>query len=71
MDYHVLKRGEFVLNEKDKGKLIKGTFDLLVILLNNKISSMKVTDKDLLNCKFTDIINMMKEEANSNLIKFD
>jgi hypothetical protein len=34
----VFKKGEFVVHEKDKGKIIIGTFDLVMVLLNNSIS---------------------------------
>ena len=35
VEYKVVNRGNYILQEKDKGKLITGTFDLLVIVLNS------------------------------------
>ncbi len=32
----MIPKGQYVLHEKDKGKLIKGTFDLLFIVMNSK-----------------------------------
>lgn len=61
----VFKRGEFVLHEKDKGKVIKGTFDLVVIFLNNKWEKMGLKEQGIKQYKelFDDVISYMHNEV--------
>ena len=34
--YQVIPKGQYVLHEKDRGKLIRGTFDLLYVVMNSR-----------------------------------
>jgi hypothetical protein len=34
--YQVIPKGQYVLHEKDRGKLIRGTFDLLCVVMNSR-----------------------------------
>jgi uncharacterized protein YdhG (YjbR/CyaY superfamily) len=61
--YKLINKGDFLLHEKDKGKFIKGTFELLIIVMN----SMKPhwdTARDIdMEKHFKDIVKNMKEET--------
>jgi hypothetical protein len=63
VDYKIVNKGNYILQEKDKGKLITGTFDLLVIVLNS--NKIKWDDKKKLEMKsnFNTILKNMKEET--------
>ena len=63
VEYKIINKGNYILQEKDKGKLITGTFDLLVIVLNS--NKMKWDDVKKLEMKtnFNTIIKNMKEET--------
>jgi hypothetical protein len=63
VEYKIVNKGNYILQEKDKGKLITGTFDLLVIVLNS--NKMKFDDNKKLEMKtnFNTIIKNMKEET--------
>ena len=63
VEYKIVNKGNYILQEKDKGKLITGTFDLLVIVLNS--NKMKWDDVKKLEMKtnFNTIIKNMKEET--------
>jgi len=63
VEYKIVSKGNYILQEKDKGKLITGTFDLLVIVLNS--NKMKWNDVKKLEMKtnFNTILKNMKEET--------
>lgn len=68
INYNVIKCGNFMVQEKDKGKLIRGAFELLVILMNSKKQTW--TNEQIYNEKieninknFKDIIKIMKDET--------
>ena len=61
--YKIVNKGDYILHEKDKGKLIKGTFELLVIVMNSKKNIMQKERIDIINKNFKDVIKMMKEET--------
>ena len=61
--HKVVSKGDYILHEKDKGKLIKGTFELLLILMNSKKNAWKNDKIECVNKNFKDIIKMMKEET--------
>lgn len=63
ISHRVIQKGNYVLHEKDKGKIIIGTFDLLFIIMNsnkNKLSSDKI---EHIKQTFNNIIIMMKDET--------
>ena len=63
--HKVVNKGAYVLHEKDKGKIINGTFDLLVIVLNSmhlKWGVMNTRKKEITD-GFANIIKIMKEET--------
>jgi hypothetical protein len=61
--YKIVNKGDYILHEKDKGKLIKGTFELLVIVMNSKKNSWDAEKMDNVNKNFKDIIKLMKDET--------
>ena len=61
--YKIVNKGDYILHEKDKGKLIKGTFELLVIVMNSKKHSWDAEKMDNVNKNFKDIIKLMKDET--------
>lgn len=63
MIYKTMNKGDFVLHEKDKGKIIKGTFELLVILMNSKKQTMDLERSEYMKTSFKNIIAHMKEET--------
>jgi hypothetical protein len=67
--YKVVNKGDYILHEKDKGKLIRGTFELLVILMNSKKNTWNTEKIDNVNKNFKDVIKMMKEETINRNIK--
>ena len=63
VEYKIVNKGNYILQEKDKGKLITGTFDLLVIVLNsNKINWDEIKKLEM-KTNFNTIIKNMKEET--------
>jgi hypothetical protein len=56
-------KGDYVLHEKDKGKIIKGTFDLLVIVMNSRKQEWDASKQDKFASCFKDIIKIMKDET--------
>ena len=61
--YKAVSKGDYILHEKDKGKLIRGTFELLVIVMNSKKNTWNNEKIENVNNNFKDIILMMKEET--------
>jgi len=61
--YKIVNKGDYILHEKDKGKLIKGTFELLVIIMNSKKNKWDMEKMDNVNKNFKDIIKLMKDET--------
>ncbi len=68
--YKVVNKGAYVLHEKDKGKIINGTFDLLVIVLNSmhlkwggSMNTNTNNRKKEITDGFANIIKIMKEET--------
>ena len=61
--HKVVSKGDYILHEKDKGKLIRGTFELLVIVMNSKKNAWNNDKIECVNKKFKDIIKMMKDET--------
>jgi hypothetical protein len=63
VEYKIVNKGNYVLQEKDKGKLITGTFDLLVIVLNSSKNKWNNEKKVEMKTNFNTIIKNMKEET--------
>jgi hypothetical protein len=61
--HKAVSKGDYILHEKDKGKLIRGTFELLVIVMNSKKNTWNNEKIENVNNNFKDIIRMMKEET--------
>jgi hypothetical protein len=59
----IIPKGDYILHEKDKGKLIKGTFELLVIMMNSRINHMLQERKEYFISNFKNIISIMKDET--------
>ena len=63
VEYKIVNKGNYILQEKDKGKLITGTFDLLVIVLNSSKNKWNDEKKLEMKTNFNTIIKNMKEET--------
>jgi hypothetical protein len=63
VEYKIVNKGNYILQEKDKGKLITGTFDLLVIVLNSNKINWDNSKKLEMKTNFNTIIKNMKEET--------
>ena len=63
VEYKIVNKGNYILQEKDKGKLITGTFDLLVIVLNSDKMNLNDAKKLEMKTNFNTIIKNMKEET--------
>jgi len=63
VDYKIVNKGNYILQEKDRGKLITGTFDLLVIVLNSNKNKWDEKKKNEMKTNFEIIIKKMKEET--------
>ena len=63
VDYKIVNKGNYILQEKDRGKLINGTFDLLVIVLNSNKNKWDEKKKNEMKTNFNTIIKNMKEET--------
>mgnify|MGYP003329495297 CR=1 FL=1 len=61
--HKVVQKGDYVLHEKDKGKIIRGTFNLLVIVLNSRKPEWDSARENSFASCFKDIINIMKDET--------
>ena len=61
--YKIVNKGNYILHEKDKGKLINGTFDLLVIFLNSMKSTWNDEKKNQVTKDIDKIIDIMKIES--------
>lgn len=64
----VVNKGDYILHEKDKGKLIRGTFELLVIVMNSKKSKWDNSRSAYFQEGFNNILKIMKEETHYNNI---
>jgi len=69
VDSKIVKKGNYVLHEKDKGKLINGTFDLLVIVLNSMKVSWNNEKKSEISKGIDKIVEIMKTESREAFIK--
>jgi hypothetical protein len=58
-----INKGEYVLHEKDKGKLIRGTFDLLFIVMNSTKSVWDNSKTIYFENTCKNIVKIMKEET--------
>jgi len=65
----IVNKGNYILHEKDKGKLINGTFDLLVIVLNSMKSSWNDETKSEIIQSIDKIVKKMKEESRDSFRK--
>jgi hypothetical protein len=65
----IVNKGNYILHEKDKGKLINGTFDLLVIVLNSMKSSWNDEKKYEIIQGIDKIVKIMKEESRDAFMK--
>ena len=65
----IVNKGNYILHEKDKGKLINGTFDLLVIVLNSMKSSWNDEKKCEIIQGIDKIVKIMKEESRDAFMK--
>jgi hypothetical protein len=63
VEYKIVNKGNYILQEKDRGKLITGTFDLLVIVLNSNKNKWDEKKKNEMKTNFDTIIKKMKEET--------
>ena len=61
--YKIVNKGNYILHEKDKGKLINGTFDLLVIFLNSMKSIWNDEKKTQVTKDIDKIVEIMKIES--------
>ena len=59
----IVNKGNYVLHEKDKGKLISGSFDLVVIVLNSMKSSWNNDKKSIILSGIDKIVEIMKTES--------
>jgi hypothetical protein len=66
MFYKIIHKGNYVLQEKDKGKIIKGTFDLIIIIMNSKKATITPERLDYMTTSFNNIITIMKDETYTN-----
>ena len=63
VDCKIIKKHNYVLQEKDKGKIITGTFDLLFIILNSKKKQWNTERTQTMNTHIDDIVLLMKQET--------
>ena len=62
INYNVLIRGNFIVQEKDKGKLIRGSFELLIIVLNNMKPLMNDEKLDIFNDNLRNMLKCIHDE---------
>ena len=67
--YKIVNKGNYILHEKDKGKLINGTFDLLVIFLNSMKSIWNDERKEQTSKDIDRIVEIMKIESRESFTK--
>lgn len=60
--HQVIPKGQYVLHEKDRGKLIRGTFDLLFVVMNSRCSEWNDSKKSNISELCKNIINTMRRE---------
>ena len=60
--HQVIPKGQFVLHEKDRGKLIRGTFDLLFIVMNSRCGEWDDSRRGGVLEVCRNIIGIMKKE---------
>jgi hypothetical protein len=69
VESRIVNKGNYILHEKDKGKLINGTFDLLVLVLN----SVKMLWTNEKKCEITQgidkIVEIMKKESREAFVR--
>ena len=65
----IVSKGNYILHEKDKGKFINGTFDLLVIVLNSMKSNWDNEKKKYTIDGINKIIEIMKIESREVFIR--
>lgn len=68
MFHKIINKGDYVLHEKDRGKIIKGTFDLIIIVMNSRKIDMNPERIESLTTSFKKIITMMKDETRTGFI---
>lgn len=68
MFHKIINRGDYVLHEKDKGKIIRGMFDLVIIVMNSRKLAMNPERIESLTTSFKKIITMMKDETRTGAI---
>ena len=59
----VIQKSNYFIHEKDKGKLIKGSFDLLIVHLNSMKNKKTPEELNTLHYNFNQIIRLTKEEV--------
>jgi len=69
VDSRIVNKGNYILHEKDKGKLINGTFDLLVIVLNSMKVSWNNEKKSEISEGIDKIVEIMKTESREAFMK--
>ena len=69
VDYKIVNKGNYILHEKDRGKLINGTFDLLVIVLNSMKANWSDEKKLEIEKDIIKIVTIMNLEAKEMFIK--
>ena len=69
VDSRIVNKGNYILHEKDKGKLINGTFDILVIVLNSMKSSWNSEKKSVISSGIDKIVEIMKVESREAFMK--
>ena len=69
VESRIVNKCNYILHEKDKGKLINGTFDLLVIVLNSLKSSWNYQKKCEITKGIDKIVEIMKQESKEAFIK--
>jgi len=60
--HQVVPKGQYVLHEKDKGKLIRGTFDLLFVVMNSQAGEWEEARRQGLVQVCENIVGVMKRE---------
>ena len=69
VDSRIINKGNYILQEKDKGKLINGTFDLLLIVLNSIHMKTTSDKKNIIVGGIDKIIDIMKIESKEAFLR--
>ena len=69
VESRIVNKGKYILHEKDKGKLINGTFDLLVIVLNSMKMFWNNQKKSEITLGIDKIVQIMKQESRDAFIR--